>query len=80
MAKRLVSINLDEELLDEMDALCGKVGMSRSAFVNLTMRGVVMGETADTTKLLLTTALAVKNAGKVATADSANGAAVSVSG
>jgi metal-responsive CopG/Arc/MetJ family transcriptional regulator len=48
MAKKLVNINLDEDLINEIDALSEKMGLSRSAFVNLSMRGIVMGETADT--------------------------------
>lgn len=47
MAKRLVSINLDDDLINEIDAISEKLGMSRSAMVNLGMRGILMGETAE---------------------------------
>ena len=47
MAKKLVSINLDEELIDEIDEVAKKLGISRSAMVNLAMRGIVMGETSN---------------------------------
>lgn len=45
--KKLVNINLDVELIEEIDSLAEKLGTSRSALVNLTMRGVVMGETSE---------------------------------
>ena len=57
MAKKLISINLDEELIEEIDSISETLGMSRSALVNLGMRGILMGETA---KALGTFAAAVK--------------------
>ena len=57
MAKKLISINLDEELIAEIDSISETLGMSRSAMVNLGMRGILMGETA---KALGTFAAAVK--------------------
>ena len=51
--KKLVNINLDVELIEAIDNLAEKLGMSRSALVNLTMRGVVMGETSETLGRLL---------------------------
>lgn len=47
MAKRLVSVNLDEDLINEIDAISEKLCVSRSALVNLGMRGILMGETAE---------------------------------
>lgn len=47
MAKKLVSINLDEELIDEIDAVSETLGISRSAMVNMGMRGIFMGEAAQ---------------------------------
>jgi len=60
MAKRLISINLDDDLIQAIDDLSESVGMSRSAMVNLVMRGTIMGETSDTAALLLQAALSVK--------------------
>lgn len=60
MAKRLISINLDDDLIQAIDDLSESVGMSRSAMVNLVMRGTIMGETSDTAALLLQAALSVR--------------------
>lgn len=56
MAKKLVSINLDEELIEEIDAVSEKLGISRSAMVNMSMRGIIMGETAKVVMSLAETA------------------------
>lgn len=47
MRKRLVSVNLDEDLITEIDAISEKLKISRSALINLGMRGILMGETAE---------------------------------
>lgn len=60
MAKKLVSINLDDDLIKAIDNLSESVGMSRSAMVNLVMRGTIMGETNETASLLVQAALSVK--------------------
>lgn len=60
MAKKLISINLDDDLIEEIDNVSESVGMSRSAVVNLVMRGTIMGETSEVATLLLSTALSVK--------------------
>lgn len=60
MAKKLVSINLDDDLIQAIDELSESVGMSRSAMVNLVMRGTIMGETNETASLLFKAALSVK--------------------
>lgn len=52
MAKKLVSINLDEELIDEIDAVSETLGISRSAMVNMGMRGIFMGEAAQVVSAL----------------------------
>ena len=52
MAKKLYTINLDEELVEELDRIAGAAGMSRSMFVNTILRGTVMGETKDVVTLL----------------------------
>jgi len=57
MAKKLVSINLDESLISEIDKMSESLGMSRSAFVSLIMRGTCMGETAETVKYLMSAAV-----------------------
>lgn len=44
MAKRLISINLDDDLINEVDAIAESIGMSRSGFVNIVLRGCCMGE------------------------------------
>lgn len=64
MSKKLVSINLDEDLIIALDELAKTVGMSRSAVVNLVMRGTVMGETEETASLLVKTALDTNKANK----------------
>lgn len=61
MAKKLISINLDDDLIQEIDNVSESVGMSRSAMVNLVMRGTIMGESNEVAKLLLNAALSVKN-------------------
>lgn len=61
MAKKLISINLDEDLIEEIDSISDVLGMSRSAMVNLGMRGILMGETA---KALGTFSAAVKKSAK----------------
>lgn len=43
--KRLLSINLDADLVEEIDKLAKKMGLSRSALVNMTMRAAILGET-----------------------------------
>lgn len=50
--KKLVSINLDEELIDEIDAVSETLGISRSAMVNMGMRGIFMGEAAQVVSAL----------------------------
>ena len=52
MAKKLYTINLDEDLVEELDRLSNTLGMSRSMFVNTLLRGNVMGETKDVVTLL----------------------------
>lgn len=47
MSKKLVSINLNEELISALDELAKTVGMSRSAVVNLVMRGTIISETEE---------------------------------
>ena len=64
MSKKLVSINLDEELISALDELAKTVGMSRSAVVNLVMRGTIMGETEEAASLLVKTALNANKANK----------------
>ena len=61
MAKKLISINLDDDLIQEIDNVSKSVGMSRSAMVNLVMRGTMLGESNEVAKLLLNAALSVKN-------------------
>lgn len=56
MAKKLVNINLDVDVIEEMDNVAKSLGVSRSAFANLVLRGAVMNETARTVKELLTLA------------------------
>ena len=73
MAKKLVSINLDDDLIEALDDLSESVGMSRSAIVNLIMRGTVMGETEEAAGLLLKTALKV---GKKPAKDSVDASAL----
>ena len=51
--KKLVSISFDTDLIDEMDKLAEKLGISRSAMVNLTMRAAILGETKNMGALLV---------------------------
>lgn len=73
MAKKLVSINLDEELIEEIDAVADTLGISRSAMVNMGMRGIFMGEAAqvvsalaDAAKPKITSKRVAKNKGNEA--------------
>lgn len=73
MAKKLISINLDEDLIEEIDSISETLGMSRSAMVNLGMRGILMGETA---KALGTFSAAVKKSKKAEKSEGKNSAKV----
>lgn len=64
MAKKLVSINLDEELIDEIDAISETLGISRSAMVNMGMRGILMGEASEVVGTLMAAAKPKKSAKK----------------
>ena len=44
MAKKIVSINIDEETIKELDALAKKMGVSRSQFVEMTLKTAVGGQ------------------------------------
>lgn len=72
MAKKLVSINLDEDLITAIDELGKSVGMSRSALVNLVMRGTVMGETGSTSSELMDAALKAAKAVKKRSVEAAS--------
>lgn len=61
--KKLISINLDLDLIDGIDSLSQKLGISRSALVNMVMRGAVMGETSEAVGKLL--GLAIESQKKV---------------
>lgn len=56
MAKKLVSINLDEELIKELDAVSATLGVSRSALVNIGMRGILLGEISEALNTLIQSA------------------------
>lgn len=64
MAKKLISINLDDDLINEIDSVSKSIGMSRSAFVNLVMRATCMGETSEAGINLLNAAIASKKSSK----------------
>lgn len=44
MAKKIISINLDEEVIEELDGLSKKMGVSRSQFVEMTLKTAVGGQ------------------------------------
>lgn len=44
MAKKIISINLDEEVIEELDELSKKMGVSRSQFVEMTLKTAVGGQ------------------------------------
>ena len=53
MAKKVISVNLDEETVEELDSLAKKMGVSRSAFCEMTLSTAVGGQTLqDFTKWL----------------------------
>lgn len=54
--KRLVSINLDIEVIEEIDKLAESLGISRSALVNLIMRATCMGEAVEVANVLMAAA------------------------
>lgn len=64
MAKKLVSINLDDDLISEIDKVSESIGMSRSAFVNVVMRATCMGETNAATSAIITAAIDVEKSKK----------------
>lgn len=41
MAKKVISLNLDEETIKDIDELSEKIGISRSAFCEMTLRTAV---------------------------------------
>jgi len=52
MAKKMISVNVDDELLEAIDETAEKLGISRSSVMNMALRGVFMGETAVVLKTL----------------------------
>lgn len=53
MAKKVISLNLDEETIEELDSLAKKMGVSRSNFCEMTLRTAVGGQSLhDFTKWL----------------------------
>ena len=44
MAKKVISVNLDEKTIDEMDSLARKMGVSRSTFCEMTLSTAVGGQ------------------------------------
>ena len=68
--KKLVNVNLDLDLIDEIDNLANALGISRSALINMVMRGAVMGETSNAVGQLLGMAIEAKKS------DAKNGALV----
>lgn len=51
--KRMINVNLDLDLIDETEKLSDALGISRSALINMVMRGAVMGETSDSVGQIL---------------------------
>lgn len=45
MAKKVISLNLDEQTINELDELAKKMGVSRSTFCEMTLKTAVGGQT-----------------------------------
>lgn len=44
MAKKVISVNLDEKTIEELDSLAKKMGVSRSTFCEMTLSTAVGGQ------------------------------------
>lgn len=56
--KKMISVNVDDELLEAIDDTAEKLGISRSSVMNMALRGVFLGETAAVLKTLASSAIA----------------------
>lgn len=62
--KRMIQVNLDIDLVDELEKRSKALGISRSALINMVMRGAVMGETTGMLLQLLGTAIESQKSGE----------------
>lgn len=62
--KKPITLTLDEETLEELDSLGEKMGLNRSATVNMLLRGVLFNEKLAVVKAMMAVAKESKKKGK----------------
>lgn len=62
--KKPITLTLDEEILEELDKLGEKMGLNRSATVNMLLRGVLFNEKLSVVKAMMAVAKESRKKGK----------------